>query len=182
MPPNWLKIATLALTALCLLGLFATETADTDFWWHLKTGQYLVEQRGLPVPDPFAYTTAGSAAPAYAGEERVRHFNLTHEWLAQVGIYGAYAIGGFPAVILLRALMLTGVCGLAGFLGARLSGNFYAGIVAAFATASVAVEFAADRPALVTFLLVAVFVCLLEFGFAVWALPPLAWLWANCHS
>jgi hypothetical protein len=185
MQSNWLKVAALALTALCLLGLFATEIADTDFWWHLKTGQYLVERRSLPVPDPFAYTTAYTAAmraPADAGEERVRRFNLTHEWLAQVGIYAAYAAGGFPAVVLVRALLLAGVCGLAGFLSGRLSGNFYAGIAAAFATASVAVEFAADRPALVTFLLVAVFVCLLELGFAVWALPPLALLWANCHS
>jgi hypothetical protein len=180
MQPDWLKIAALALSALCLLGLFATAIGDTDFWWHLKTGQYLVERRGLPVPDPFAYTT--SYAPADAGTERVRRFNLTHEWLAQVGIYAAYAAGGFPAVVLVRALLLAGVCGLAGFLSGRLSGNFYAGIAAAFATASVAIEFAADRPALVTFLFVAVFVCLLELGFAAWALPPLALVWANCHS
>jgi len=181
MPPHPLKIAIVALTALCLLGLFATEIADTDFWWHLKTGQYLVERRSLPVPDPFAFTTAASA-PAYAGEEQVRRFNLTHEWLAQVGIYTVYALGGFPAVVLVRALLLACVCGLAGFLSGRLSGNFYAGIAAAFATASVAVEFGADRPALATFLLVAVFVCLLELHRAVWALPPLALLWANCHS
>src|SRR6202035_1465411 len=114
MQPNWLKMPALALTAFCLLGLFATEIADTDFWWHLKTGQYLVEQRSLPVPDPFAYTTALSVP--------VRRFNLTHEWLAQVGIYAAYAAGGFPAVVVVRALLLTAVCRLAGVLSGRLSG------------------------------------------------------------
>src|SRR5260221_9904992 len=99
MQPNWLKIAALVLTALCLFGLFATQIADTDFWWHLKTGQYLVEHRSLPVPDPFAYTTYTTAksAPADAGGEWVRRFNLTHEWLAQGGIYAAYAAGGFSA-------------------------------------------------------------------------------------
>ena len=49
---------------------------------YLKTGQYILTHHRLPVPDPFAYTTAG-AAPAYPGEAATRHFNLTHEWLAQ---------------------------------------------------------------------------------------------------
>ena len=57
-PIRWLKAATLLLVAVCLLGLFSTEIADTDFWWHLKTGQYIVERHSLPVPDPFAYTTS----------------------------------------------------------------------------------------------------------------------------
>jgi len=119
MPPNWWKIAALALTALCLLGLFATEIADTDFWWHLKTGQYLVEQRALPVPDPFAFTTAASV-PAYAGEERVRHFNLTHEWGMQLILSRAEAIGGAGGLVLLRSLLLTFFCGLTGWLACML--------------------------------------------------------------
>jgi hypothetical protein len=31
-----------ALTAAALIGLFATEIADTDFWWHLKTARYII--------------------------------------------------------------------------------------------------------------------------------------------
>jgi len=56
------------------------------------------------------------------------------------------------------------------------------GIAGGLAAASVAVEFMADRPALLTFLFVAVFVCLLEVEGPLWALPPLALLWTNCHS
>ena len=63
---RWLKAATLLLTAICLLGLFSTAIADTDFWWHLKTGQYIVERHSLPVPDPFAYTTARPRPPTRA--------------------------------------------------------------------------------------------------------------------
>ena len=176
---HWLKAATLLLTGLCLLGLFSTEIADTDFWWHLKTGQYIVERHSLPVPDPFAYTT--SVAAAYPGEEQVRHFNLTHEWLSQVLMYAVYAVAGFPGIVLARAVLLASLCGLAGFLAARLSANFYAGIAAACATASVA-AFAADRPGVVSFLGVAVFVSLLELRRGWWALPPLALLWSNCHG
>jgi hypothetical protein len=141
----WLKGATLVLVAICLVGLFSTQITDTDFWWHLKTGQYIVEHGSLPFPDPFAYTT--SAVPRYPGEAQVRHFNLTHEWLSQVLMYLIYRVAGFPGIILTRAILLTTLCGLAGFLAARLSRKFYAGIAAACASASVLVTFAADRPA-----------------------------------
>jgi hypothetical protein len=178
-PVRWLQAVTLLLTAGCLLGLFSSAIADTDFWWHLKTGEYIVERHSLPVPDPFAYTTP---VTAYQGEEQVRRFNLTHEWLSQVLIYAVYAIAGFPGIVLTRAVLLASLCGLAGFLAARLSANFYAGIAAACATASVAVAFAADRPGVISFLGVAVFVSLLELRRGWWALPPLALLWSNCHG
>ena len=83
------------LAGVLCLGMFSPEIRDSDFWWHLRTGQYIVETRWLPVPDPFAYTTA--AAPlAYPGEDAVRHFNLTHEWLAQAILYCIYATAGAP--------------------------------------------------------------------------------------
>lgn len=175
-PPPWLVITAIALAAVCLVGLFSTETADTDFWWQLKTGQYIAERRSLPAPDPFAYTTAlNPPAP-------VAHFNLTHEWLSQLLLYLVYASGGFPAVVLVRAALLAAVCGLSGFLASRLSGSPYAGLAAAFAAASVAIEFTADHPPLVTFIGVAVFVTLLEFRCCLWALPVLMLIWANCHG
>jgi len=177
----WLRPAVLILSALCLLGLFSTEAEDTDFWWHLKTGQYIVQQHALPFPDPFAYTTAMNPL-AYPGEEQVRHFNLTHEWLAQVMMYGVYSVGGLPAIVLVRAIILAGLCTLVGLLAATRTGNFYVGIAAAFATASLAHWVAVDRPMIVTFLLVAVFITLLEFRRALWLLPLLALIWANCHG
>src|SRR5215467_8481428 len=104
--PKWL----LALAALFLIGLFSTEMADPDSWWHLATGRFIVTQHRLPVPDPFAYTTASAAiAP---GEERTRRFNLTHEWLSQSIWYGIEAAGGIPAVILWKALLLMVLCGV----------------------------------------------------------------------
>src|SRR5436190_926978 len=117
---RWLQITALALAAICLLGWFSNEAADTDFWWHLKTGQYIVQSHTLPVPDPFGYTTSLIAA-THPAEEPVRHFNLTHEWLAQALMYIVYLIGGFPLIILARAVLLAGICALAGFLAARLS-------------------------------------------------------------
>src|SRR5258708_3268237 len=154
-PPAWLRPAVLILSAICLLGLFSTEAHDTDFWWHLKTGQYILQQRALPDPDPFAYTTTINP-PAYPGEEQVRNFNLTHEWLSQILIYGVYWVGGLPAIVLVRAVLLAAVCALVGLMTVRRTERFYAGIAAAFATASLATVATIDRPMIVTFLFVAV--------------------------
>jgi hypothetical protein len=179
--PAWLKPAVLVLSAICLLGLFSTESHDTDFWWHLKTGQYIVQNHKLPVPDPFAYTTAMNP-PSYSGEQQVRNFNLTHEWLSQILLYGVYSVGGLPAIVLVRAALLAGICALVGLLAARRTGKFYAGIAAAFATASLATVVTIDRPMIVTFLFSAAFITLVEFRRALWLLPPLALVWANCHG
>jgi hypothetical protein len=179
--PAWLRAAVIGLAALLLIGLFSTKLDDSDVWWHLKTGQYIVERHALPSPDPFSYT-AHTGAPAYPGEELTRQFNLTHEWLSQVLLYAVYSAGGFPAVILLRALLLAAICGITGVLAARRSGSFYGGVVAALAVAPVATWFAADRPALLTFLLVAVFLLALETRRALWLLPVLSLVWANSHG
>lgn len=171
----------LILAALLLLGLFSPEAADTDSWWHLTTGRFVVEHRALPVPDPFAFTTAG-ARDAYAGESVTRYFNLTHEWLAQVAMYLAYRAGGFAGMILWRATLLAAFCGLAGWIAYRRSRGYYRSIAAAFLVAWVASGFAYDRPYLLTFLFVAVAIATLEAGRPLWLLPPLFVVWSNCHG
>ena len=171
----------LLLAAMVLLGLFSSEIADPDFWWHLKTGQFVVQRRALPVPDPFAFTTA-RARDAYAGEGVTRYFNLTHEWLAQAVLYLVYRVGGFGGVVLLRAAMLAAFCGLAGWLAYRRCGGYYRGLLAAFAAAAVATEFASDRPFLFTFQFLAVTMAILETRRGLWLLPPLFAIWANCHG
>ena len=180
-PPLVPPLALIALGAVCLLGLFSTEAADTDFWWHLKTGKYVVQRRALPAPDPFSYT-AYLGRPAYAGEEKVRYFNLTHEWLAQAVWYLIWRFGGFGAVVLWKAVLLTAFCGLGGVIASRRGGSVYWGLAAAGATVSVARWFSADRPALVSFLLVAVFVWILERDRPLWLLPVLSAVWANSHG
>jgi hypothetical protein len=176
-----LRIALLALSALLLIGWFTPEVGDPDFWWHLRTGQYIWENHRLPVPDPFAFTTA-SAGNAYAGEELTRHFNLTHEWLAQIAQSVIYRATGFPGTAIVRALLLTFFCALAGAIAWRRTNGFYRSVGAALAAAGVAVKFAADRPFLITFVLLAVVVAMLEYRRWLWALPAILLFWANCHG
>ena len=42
---RWRPAILLALTAVLWMGWFSPEIYDSDFWWHLKTGQYIVEQQ-----------------------------------------------------------------------------------------------------------------------------------------
>lgn len=180
MAPKWAIPALISATLLFLLGLFSTEISDPDFWWHLKTGEFIATQHRLPNPDPFAYTTA--SAPTSPEELRTRSFNLTHEWLAQVAWYGIQRVGGWPGVVLWKALLMTALCGLGGWVVRRRTGSWLWAVAAALATASLAVEFARDRPAILTFVFTAAFLALFELRKGLWALPVLALIWANCHG
>ncbi len=171
----------LALTAIFLLGLFSTELSDSDAWWHLATGRYIVTRHTLPVPDPFAYTTA-SAAPAYPGEERTRRFNLTHEWLAQAAWYLIYRLGGAGAVVLWKAVLLALLCGLTGLVANWRTNSWLWGIAAALAAASLAIEFAHDRPSILSYVFTAACIAIFEHRKRLWLVPPLLLIWANCHG
>jgi hypothetical protein len=174
------RILPLAAVAIFLLGLFSPEIYDTDFWWHLRTGQYIVETRSLPSPDPFAWTTA-TARDTYAGESRTRRFNLTHEWLAQSVLYSVWRAAGFAGVVAMRAVSMTLVCGLVGLVAWRRS-NFSSAIAAALPAGAVLATLALDRPYQVTFLFLAATLAILEYRRGLWLLPPMFLIWANCHG
>jgi hypothetical protein len=178
--PAWLRPAIVVLAAFLLLACFSTEVADSDTFWHLKTGQYLVEQHKLPRPDPFSFTTyLGTPLPF---EETVRAFNLTHEWLAQIFMYLAYAAGGFGGVVLLRASLMTLFCGLVGLWTYRRSGNFYAALGASLVTAFIASYFTSDRPYQITYVLILTTILIVESRRRMWLLPAIFLFWANCHG
>jgi hypothetical protein len=180
-PPPWLRALILAGASVVLLAGFSNAFGDSDGWWHLKTGQYIVQQRRLPVPDPFAFTTA-MGAPAYPEEPLIRHFNLTHEWLSQVIFYAAYAAAGFGGVVALRMLLLFSFCALVGLLVYRRTSGFYWAMAASLAAAKVIPLLAVERPHIFTYVLLAVTLLILERGRPLWLLPPLFLFWANCHG
>jgi hypothetical protein len=179
--PAWLRWVVLAFAAVVIMGYCAGAVADSDTWWHLKTGQYIAQNHKLPVPDPFAWTTY-SGKDAYPGEATTRYFNLTHEWLAQLFLYGVYAAGGFPAMVLMRAAWIATFCLLAGWIVWRRTGGFYRAIGASLAVILVARSFAADRPQYVTYVFLALTFAILESRKRLWLLPPLLLVWANCHA
>jgi hypothetical protein len=178
--PAWLRPAIVVLAGFLLIACFSTEVADSDTFWHLKTGQYLLEHHKLPLPDPFSFTTyLGTPQP---WEETVRAFNLTHEWLAQVILYLAYVAGGFGGVVLWRACLLTTFCGLVGLWTYRRSDNFHGAMGAAMVTAFLASYFTSDRPYQITYVLIIATILIVESRRRMWVLPAIFLFWANCHG
>jgi hypothetical protein len=171
----------LVLLGFGLLGLFSSAAADPDTWWHLAAGKYIWQNHKLPVPDPFSYTS-DLGQPSYPGELQTRRFNLTHEWGMELVLYLAYAFGGFPGMILLRACLLTVFCGLTGWLAWRRSSSFYRGLAASLLAAALATSFRADRAYLATFVMAALTILVYEARRGLWLLPVVFLLWANCHG
>lgn len=64
-----------------------------DYFWHLATGRWIVEQRALPLTDPFS-----------VGSDPIEWIN--GEWLFQIVLYLLYRLAGHEGVSLLRALLL----------------------------------------------------------------------------
>lgn len=88
------RVALAALLLASVAVLATTKTEDTDAWTHLALGRQLVEVGGFPATEQF--TLAGRGMPYH-----------NSEWLFGFVFYLAWAAGGFTAVVLLKAALVT---------------------------------------------------------------------------
>jgi hypothetical protein len=86
---EWLLPGMLVLVAL-LLGF--VQMADTDIWWHLRTGQLIWERGDVPRTDWYTYTNPDS-----------RWIDL--HWGFQLIAYGLLRLGGVPALVIAKSLV-----------------------------------------------------------------------------
>jgi hypothetical protein len=160
---------------LAVFAMAARVSVDTDTWWHLRAGQWIVEHHAVPQVDPFSYTRQGDVWQ-YPG------------WVVEVPMYWIYRALGPGGLNIWTAFMVT----LAFvFVWKTLSGGvFLRAFVVVLAAAASGVYWAA-RPYLVTFVLAAVFLWILEdfrwekgrgAHIRIWLLPVLMVLWANSHG
>jgi len=93
------------LTALALFVyafvLALQPVSNSDLWFHLKTGERIVETGSLPGPmDPFNFSMEGR-------ELKGGHlYGLRSQWLGQVMLYLGYSIFGAGGFVALKALLL----------------------------------------------------------------------------
>jgi hypothetical protein len=126
---------------------------DPDFFWHLKTGEWIWQNRSLPLQDPFAFTS-------HTPVSSLAYFTLTSYWLSQTIYYLLYLTTGLNGLIFLRFL-------LAGMLGymvtKRRHGDsvIYLGLFTIFLTQFLE-AYPFDRPQVFSFLLFAALLLLLE--------------------
>lgn len=122
---------------------------ESDLFWHLATGRWILEQGAVPRADPFRFTSAG--APW-----------VDHEWLFQVVARGIESAAGLDGLIVARALALGGFA-LVLHLAARRAGlgAGLAGLVALGATLGVRPRFLV-RPEIVTLFAIVALLTLLD--------------------
>ena len=167
----------LAICFVCLIG----KITDPDFFWHLKTGEWIWQHGALPTDDPFTYTLQNHH------DKRVQ-FILTGYWLAELIFYLFYAAGGMYGILLLRVVLL-GLLTYAMVIRRKGDSLLYGGLLLAFLTCLLEI-FPLERPQVFSFLFFAVLLFLLDrirdntsFGGKgiYFFFPALMLVWANTH-
>lgn len=153
--------------------LFASRPlSDGDFWWHLKTGEYIVTHHAIPRLDFYSFTNPG------------KHW-VAHEWLSEVIFYVIYSRFGFNTLIFLFTVMTV----LAFWIVFRRSQAhpFVKGFAVLLSVWSILPTIGV-RPRAFTLLFAGIYLALLH-GFvrerrskAIWWLVPLMVLWVNLHA
>ena len=64
---------------------------DPDVWWHIRTGQYIIENHTIPDKDIYSHTAFG-------------HDWITHEWLAQIILFFVHSLRGPLGIKILNSI------------------------------------------------------------------------------
>jgi hypothetical protein len=162
------------VTALAFLGVFAIALrtpADTDMYWHLATGQYIVNMQTIPASDPFSWTMLG------------KPWADVH-WLSQVIMYGVYQLAGFAGLAL--SVSVLAVVAFT-FVWKQLSGGVFIRAAIILLAATTASPNLTPRSQMATFVFVALVGYLLYLYKwrqidRLWWLPVIFVLWVNMHG
>ncbi len=167
-------LRSITLTQITLVGIFALiasrATMDADTFWHMAIGRWIVWYGQILAGDVFSFTRFGWP------------WNLPG-WPAQIGLHLLYQIGGPGALNLAVAAIFTASFWL---ISKIMPGRDEVRALALLLGALTASVHAIARPAILTFVFVALSLYLLERYRMdgkdyVWLLIPLTVLWANVH-
>lgn len=162
----------IAFTFLSIFSMASRVSIDTDTWWHLRTGQSILETRQVPRVDSYSHTQYGEPwiYPSAA-------------WLSEAGLFWLFDRFGAGALNLGVATFVTATFAVVYF---SLSGGpFLRAFILILAAAASSVFWAA-RPFMVSFLFAAIYLFVLE-GFRwrqkqrLYLLPLIMLFWVNSH-
>ena len=100
---NIIRSSRRLLVVVFMLVIFAAAARpikDPDFYWHLKTGQYLLETRSIPSVDVFSYVKFGSEW-------------VTHEWMSELFMYSIFKVFGYLGLIVVFAGIISATFNIA---------------------------------------------------------------------
>ena len=173
LPQLWAFVSLAGIFVILELSLVRPQ----DFWWHVRVGQWIVENGRVLNTDIFSFTRAG---------EPYAYYQIW--WLMEVVLYLLLRAGGLPLVIFFHALVITAAYGLLFRVNQRAGGGDLRR--AAMATMTAAALGAGNwnvRPQVISILLFALTLYLIERhaaqlpqeesqpggSRALWWLPPL---------
>lgn len=161
----------LVLLLAAVLGIRRLDNTDT--WWHLAAGRWIVHHRSIPALDPLSSTVPD-------------HRWINVQWLFDVVLYGLHQLGGPDLLVVASALAYTGAVALL-LVNLRRHVGDVATTVLGLAAVLVAQERFAIRPEMATYLLLQVLLWLYATGREptsrrLWLVPAVMCVWANCHS
>ncbi len=156
---------------IALFAMALRTPADTDTWWHLGVGRAIITQGRIFHVDEFSHTVRGTPW-------------TNVQWLPQIGMYGAYLLGGDALLALLVAVIVVVTFV---FVYLQMEGGVLlrAFIIVLAATASSVIW--SPRPQMLSFAFVAITGYILYLHKwrqvnRVWMLIPLFALWGNVHG
>jgi hypothetical protein len=156
----------------CAFFLASRPLSDGDFWWHLKTGEYIIRTGLIPTTDPFSFTNYGKPWVA-------------HEWMSEAIFYLVYSRLGFNALIFTFAVLTS----LAFWIVLRrVNSNPFIAVFATVLGVWTVLPTIGVRPRVFTLLLTGMYLALLTRyarrceGRGIWWLIPLMALWVNLHG
>ncbi|HEX6715593.1 MAG TPA: hypothetical protein VF088_00695 [Pyrinomonadaceae bacterium] len=156
----------------CAFLIASRPLSDPDFWWHLKTGEYIVKNFSIPRIDFYSFTTPG------------KHW-VAHEWLSEVIFYLVYSRFGFNTLIFIFTV-LTALAFWVVFRRTKAH-PFIKGFAVLIGVWSI-LPTAGVRPRTFTLLFAAIYLAVLHRFVreketkAIWWLVPLMILWVNLHA
>lgn len=159
-----------AILALGLFAMAARNVTDPDVWWHLRTGQLMVQNHALFHTDPYSFTRFGQPW-------------IDHEWLSQLLIFGVYKLAGWGGLTVVFGAVIAAAFMAVFF---RSPGRPYiAGVITLLGAFASAPSWGV-RPQMLTLLLTSVLLVILERSYKspalLWWTPALMLLWVNLHA
>ena len=152
--------------------LASQQLYDPDVWWHLRSGQWILENRRLPTLDPFTFASAD------------RQWIDLH-WGFQIPLALAYQYGGVAGMILLASVSC-GVTLLIAMTARKRDWPTWV-VAAAWVPALLAMSTRLPpRPEVFSLAFLAAYMAVLlrcdRRPAFIWALPAIQVLWVNSHG
>lgn len=169
---EWLEHLVPATFGLLTLLMCIYPLRDTDFYWHVRTGELIWQQKAIPAIDLFTYTDFDK-----------RWIDL--HWGYQLLVAALYHLTGVNGTILFKALCYTFAVMLGWYATGKYVSNWLKALI--WFPSLIAISGRAyERPEMISLICLAATLWLLERipkdPRLIWTIPGLLILWTNFHA